>query len=260
MTNRKILYGYQIKNGDLTIIESETAVVSRVFTLYIEGRLSYQKISDTLNGDHIPFGPETPFWNKHKVKRLLENPRYAGADGYPIIVEQEVFDTAQSIIRGKTSNYKRAENRPALRFKKYLRCGACCGRLLGTGGKGQKRTTLYLRCEHCGLQVALPDADLMDTVSRQLAEHDAPTEGTYIPSADTIRLTNAINRGLEHPDKPEDIVSLILQGVSARYDCCPAPTESETFNRPAGVDFKSFGQAVSHITITDENVITVHFK
>ncbi|MBD5099558.1 MAG: hypothetical protein HDT35_08485, partial [Clostridiales bacterium] len=59
--------------------------------------------------------------------------------------------------------------------------------------------------------------------------------------------------------KPEDIVSLILQGVSARYDCCPAPTESETFNRPAGVDFKSFGQAVSHITITDENVITVHF-
>ena len=108
--------------------------------------------------------------------------------------------------------------------------------------------------------VKLPDTDLMDAVSRQMAEHDAPTEETYIPSADTIRLTNAINRGLEHPDKPEDIVSLILQGVSARYDCCPAPTESETFNRPAGVDFKSFGQAVSHITITDENVITVHFK
>ena len=260
MTNRKILYGYQIKNGDLTIIESEAAVVSRVFTLYIEGRLSYQKISDTLNGDHIPFGPETPFWNKHKVKRLLENPRYAGADGYPVILEQEVFDTAQSIIQGKTSNYKRTEDRPVLRFKKYLRCGACCGRLLGTGGKGQNRNTLYLRCEHCGMQVALPDANLMDTVSRQLAEHDAPTEGTYIPSADTIRLTNAINRGLEHPDKPEDIVSLILQGVSARYDCCPAPTESETFNRPAEVDFKSFGQAVSHITITGENIVTVYFK
>ena len=48
MSNRKILYGYQIKNGDLTIMESEAAVVSRIFTLYIEGRLSYQKISDTL--------------------------------------------------------------------------------------------------------------------------------------------------------------------------------------------------------------------
>ena len=98
MTNRKILYGYQIKNGDLTIIESEAAVVSRIFTLYIEGRLSYQKISDTLNGDHIPFGPETPFWNKHKVKRLLENPRYTGTDGYPAVMEQDAFDTIQSMI------------------------------------------------------------------------------------------------------------------------------------------------------------------
>ena len=71
--------------------------------------------------------------------------------------------------------------------------------------------------------VTLPDADLMDQVSRQMAEHDTPTKDTYIPSADTVRLTNAINRGLEHPDKPEDIVSLILQGASARYDCCPAP-------------------------------------
>lgn len=260
MINRKILYGYQIKNGDLIINESEAAVVSRVFALYIEGRLSYQKISDTLNGDHIPFGPETPLWNKHKVKRLLENPRYTGADGYPAIVEREVFDTTQSIIQDKTSNYMKAEDRPALRLKKYLRCGACGERLLGMGGKGQRRDTLYLRCEHCGMAVTLPDADLMAEVIRQRTEHDAPAEGTYTPSSEVVRLSNAINRGLEHPDKPEGIVSLILQGVSVRYNCCPAVTESETFNRPVEVDFKSFGQAVSHITITNENVITVYFK
>ena len=100
----------------------------------------------------------------------------------------------------------------------------------------------------------------MPAESMPAGEHDAPTEEAYIPSADTVRLTNAINRGLEHPDKPEDVVSLILQGVSARYDCCPAPTKSEIFNRPAEVDFKSFGQAVSHITITGENTVTVHFK
>ena len=82
---------------------------------------------------------------------------------------------------------------------------------------------------------------------------------------DTLRLANAINRGLEHPEQPEDVVKLILQGVSARYDCCPAPMESDTFNRPAEVDFKHFGQAtqaglaVSHITISDGTAI-VHFK
>ena len=252
MSNRKILYGYQIQYGELAVIPQEAEAVRQIATLYLNG-LSYQKISDILNHDAVPFSAEAPLWNKHKVKRLLENPRYTGADGYPAIIEQDDFDTIQRIIQEKTSNYTKAENRPAQRLKEYLRCGTC-------GGQSQRRDTLYLRCEHCKMLVTLPDADLMNEVSRQMAEHDAPTEEAYIPSADTVRLTNAINRGLEHPDKPEDVVSLILQGVSARYDCCPAPTKSEIFNRPAEVDFKSFGQAVSHITITGENIVTVYFK
>ena len=259
MSNRKILYGYQIQYGELAVIPQEAETVQRIATLYLNG-LSYQKISDILNHDAVPFSTEAPLWNKHKVKRLLENPRYTGADGYPAIMNQDDFDTIQRIIQEKTSNYTKAENRPVQRLKEYLRCGTCGGRLLGMGGKGQRRDTLHLRCERCKMLVTLPDADLINEISHQMAEHDTPTEEAYIPSADTVRLTNAINRGLEHPDKPEDVVSLILQGVSARYDCCPAPTESETFNRPAEVDFKSFGQAVSHITITGENIVTVYFK
>ena len=259
MTNRKILYGYQIQYGEITVIPHEAEIVQRIVTLYLNG-LSYQKISDTLNHDTIPFSAEAPLWNKHKVKRLLENPRYTGTDGYPAVIEPDVFDTIQRIIQEKTSNYTRAEKRPAQRLKEYLRCGDCGGRLLGMGGKGQRRDALYLLCERCGMPVTLPDAGLTDEVSRQMAEHDAPAEESYAPSADTVRLTNAINRGLERPDKPEDIVSLILQGASARYDCCPAPTESEPDCRPAEVDLKRFGQVVSHITIMGENNIQVHFK
>ncbi len=226
MSNRKILYGYHIQYGELAVIPQEAEVVRRIATLYLNG-LSYQKISDILNHDAVPFSAEAPLWNKHKVKRLLENPRYTGTDGYPAVMDRDDFDTIQSIIREKTSNYTKGEDRPAQRLKEYLRCESCRGRLLGVGGKGQRRDTLYLRCEHCSTLVTLPDTDLIDEVSRQMTEHDRPAEETYIPSADTVRLTNAINRGLEHPDKPEDTVSLILQGVSARYDCCPAPTESE---------------------------------
>ena len=82
MSKRKILYGYQNQNGEITVVEDEALVVRRVFSLYL-GELSYQKISDTLNGEKIPFCREAPVWNKHKVKRLLENPRYAGQTGYP---------------------------------------------------------------------------------------------------------------------------------------------------------------------------------
>lgn len=259
MSNRKILYGYQIQYGELAIIPQEAEIVQRIATLYLNG-VSYQKISDALNHDAIPFSTEAPLWNKHKVKRLLENPRYTGEDGYPAILVQNEFDSVQSLIHEKTSNYTKAEARPAQHLKKYLLCGSCQGRLLGMGGKGQQSNTLYLRCEKCGMQVTIPDADLLNEVSRQMVGHDAPTEESYVPSADTVRLTNAINRGLEHPDKPEDVVSLIMQGITARYDCCPAPTEYEPDCRPAVVDFKSFGQAVSHITITGENIVTVHFK
>lgn len=259
MSNRKILYGYQIQYGELAVIPQEAETVQRIATLYLNG-LSYQKISDILNHDAVPFSPEAPLWNKHKVKRLLENPRYTGADGYPTIIEQETFDTIQSMIRGKTANRTKAEKRPAQRLKEFLRCGNCHGRLLGMGGKSQRHDTLYLRCEHCGTLVTIADSDLLTEVGRQIAEHDAPPQEPYSPSSEVVRLTNAINRGLEHPDKPEDVVDLVLQGVSARYDCCSAPTEYDTPSRLTEAEFKRFGRAVSHIVIAENNSVTIQFK
>ena len=43
----------------------------------------------------IPYCREVLLWNKHKVKRLLENPRYTGKEGYPILVEADIFQAAQ---------------------------------------------------------------------------------------------------------------------------------------------------------------------
>ncbi len=257
MTKRKILYGYRIERGELTIQEREAIVVKRIVTLYIDG-LSYQKISDTLNADGVPFSAENPLWNKHKVKRLLENPRYAGTDGYPATIDGTDFQAIQRKIMSKTEGCIKADARPALRMMEYLRC-ACGGSFHRTAGPSRRKDTLYLKCGSCGKQFKILDSDLLSQISTQMADHNAPTEKSYIPSGEVVRLTNAVNRGLEHPDHPEEIVTSILQGVSARYDCCPAPIESDTFNRPAEVDFKHFGQAVSYIAISDGAII-VHFK
>ena len=80
MTNRKNLYGYRIENGALAVVEA-------------------------LNGDGVPYSAEAPEWNKHKVKRLLENPRYTGADGYPAILDEDTFQAVQEQIRSKTVGY-----------------------------------------------------------------------------------------------------------------------------------------------------------
>ena len=77
MNKRSILYGYQIQNGVLEIVAEEQAVVQQVFERYHAGG-SYQSISEELNQEGIPFSLEAPRWNKHKVKRVLEEVRYTG--------------------------------------------------------------------------------------------------------------------------------------------------------------------------------------
>ena len=258
MTNRKNLYGYRIENGALAVCSEEAAVVGRVTTLYLAGA-SYQIIAEALNKDGVPFSQEAPLWNKHKVKRLLENPRYTGADGYPPILDEATFRAVQGQIRSKTEGYAVKEKRLALQLKDHLRC-PCGGALQRHGGTNQRRDTLYLKCTACGALTTILDGDLLAEISRQTADHDRPDEKPYAPSGEVIRLTNAINRGLEHPDAPENVVALIMQGISARYDCCPAPTEYETNHRLSEADLKRLGQAVSHITIAGNSDITVHFK
>lgn len=72
MTKRKILYGYQIRGGALEIVPEEQRVVQMLFALYSAGA-SYQDISDALNRQGVPYSSEIPLWNKHKIKRMLEN-------------------------------------------------------------------------------------------------------------------------------------------------------------------------------------------
>ena len=258
MTNRKNLYGYRIENGEMTVVSEEKAVVGRVAGLYLAGA-SYQTIADSLNKAGTPFSLQAPLWNRHKVKRLRENPRYTGTKGYPAILDKDTFQAVQVQIRAKTEGYTFKEKRLALKLKNYLHC-PCGGALRRISGTIRRKDTLYLKCFACGAHVTILDEDLLVEVSRQMAEYSIPKEQPYVPDSEVIRLTNAINRSLEHPDAPENVVSLILQGISARYDCCPAPIEQKDKHRLSKADLKRFGQAVSHITITGNLDVTVHFK
>ena len=133
-----------------------------------------------------------------------------------VIIEEETFRAVQAQIQSKTAIYTPAKPRPALHLKEYLRCERCGCNLHRTAGANRRPDTLYLKCNQCGMQVTISDDDLLAEINRQLAERDAPA-GSYTPSGEVVRLANAINRSLERPDAPEDVVSLILQGVSARY-------------------------------------------
>ena len=249
--NRKILYGYQIQDGRLVIQPQEAEVVKRVFSIYLEGTYQW-KIADILNADGILYSQERPQWTMHRVGFILKNPRYRGADGYPVIVDAEAFQRAQDIIQKRKKTVRRSD-RPALRYREKLRCGEC-GSPLKRRFSGHKRNdTLYLECENCGVRTEIKDTDFLAEVERQTAAH-TPSEqlsAAYEPSAEAVRLTNAINRGLERPDQPEEIVKLILQGVSARYEC---------FSQEANLIDIHGERAIQYITISADSAVTVAFK
>ena len=103
------------------------------------------------------------------------------------------------------------------------------------------------------------EATVSETV-RQFRNHEQPSCTAYTPSAEVMRLDNAINRGLEQPDSPEAVMALILQGAAARYACCPElAAESEGAERLTDTDWKRFRQTVSHITISQDTEVTLIF-
>jgi len=258
MTNRKILYGYQIRTGELEIVPDERQTVCRVFTLYNAGA-SYQNIADTLNCQKIPYCAEAPIWNKHKVKRLLENIHYTGRDGYPALVDTETFQAARDKTAEKASGRRPCGKKtPIARLTPYLRCG-CGGKMTRLGGGWQTSGRLYLKCGTCGDAVTVDMDTVIGETARQFRERVQPEQTVYTPSAEVIRLSNSINRGLEQPDSPEAVMTLILRGASARYDCCPDPLPKAMLDGLTGVDWRRFRQTISHITVSPDGAVTLTF-
>ena len=54
MKLRTILYGYEMKNGYMEVIESEATVVRNIFALYIEGK-SLKEIAESLTEQGIVY-------------------------------------------------------------------------------------------------------------------------------------------------------------------------------------------------------------
>jgi len=257
--NRKVLYGYQIEDGKLIHQPQEAEIVRRIFTLYLEGKLQ-REISDLLNGEGILYSPDRPVWTKFRVAFILKNRRYMGADGYPLLIVEDTFQAVQTTLQKKWGERTRRD-RPVLQLRDRLYCQHCGGRLKRIfGGNSKRPDTLYLKCEQCGSRTVIPDDTLLAEIRRQAAGYTptAPATTAYAPSGEVVRLTNAINRGLEKPEQPEEVVSLILQGITARYACLPS--ETPPIDLPRLLQEERYEQAVQSVIISADSTVSVTFR
>ena len=100
---RKIPFGYQVRNGRINCHPEEAELVRAIFSRYLLGG-SYSQIADEMTQQGVRYHQHNAQWNKHMVKRILENERYLGMDGYPQLVTDEEF-LAVRLRRGEQNTY-----------------------------------------------------------------------------------------------------------------------------------------------------------
>ncbi len=232
--NRYLPFGYHIQNGALCIHEAEATVVRQVFEDYQAG-MSYRRISEKLTAGAIPYMENRADWNKHMVKRMLENPRYCGSDDYPLIIPAATFKAVATLIGQKNQGQPLSEELDSIRSKAV--CGAC-GAKYKRDGRSKKYEAWCCSTEGRITPKRITDQALLESITASLnaivhepslLELPSPHQEKY--SLDVVRTENQINRELEKSEVDSDYIKLLIFGcAAAKYEDC-ADTEPEYLTR-----------------------------
>lgn len=232
---RKIPFGYEIRDGQLRPHPQEADAVRYIFGQYLAGA-SFLAIAQDMAGEGVRYHSHTAEWNKNMVKRILENSKYTGADNWPRLVSDENYAAAQRQREGRNTYAPLAVEIRPIQGKAV--CGLCGGRMVrGTRSRG--RASWRCQTPACGQIVTISDealAALVDAQLRELAQSPhlltAPEPQRPGVDMDAVRLQNeltqALNRG---SDSPEYITTLALAVTAQRYSQLPDPTPAHELER-----------------------------
>lgn len=231
MKNRKIPYGYKIEDGKIAICHEEAPIVKELFEKRAAGR-TLKEIADSLNLRNIPYYPGIG-WDKHKVKRVLENDRYLGTDGFPLMLDRETVTAARAF------QYYTEVNRtchPSVHLLKSKIICADCGKKMVRKCERNRRQPTGWRCQACGAVLFLPDDALLDAI---LQAHKSLKDGLLdkksggpfsIPSSPAVKLLeDRIRRQLAHQDRDiAETLALIQEWAMEKYETCKNETDGHT--------------------------------
>lgn len=230
---RKIPFGYQIQQGEIRFQSQEAEAVRTIFARYLAGD-SYLTIAEHLTEHGPRYHAHTQQWNKHMVKRILENAKYIGAEGYPRIVSNEDYLAVQL----RKIDCTRPEMRPPA-VVPVLNKTVCavCGFPMRRDTRNHRRPRWQCQNPDCRQTVSISDESLTELITQQLRElakapHLLPPPSTdqVCPSIDSVRLQNeltlALNRNAENP---EYIKALVLGTAAQKYEQLPDPTPAHDF-------------------------------
>lgn len=273
MKIRNIPYGYQFKNGSIAIQEKETETVKRIFTEYLNG-LSLLKIAEQLNNEQIEYMPSVCSWNKSRIKRIIEDERYLGTNGYPPIIDDDTHKTLMQIK--SENNTQKGTDRKADIFNLGvpILCPKCGSKMCRRHDSNRKYPDWWLcQNDNCKKTIGISDNDLiygitecLNTVISNPYIIKTVTDVDKESSLDVYRLENEISRVLDSHSFDKNIlrkkmlecVSLIYTNISPQKYISKR-LKADFANASPLINFSMdlFNRTVKTITFNDNGEVNI---
>ena len=274
--NRNIPFGYTMKKGEIIAEPTESQAAKDIFKLYLDGN-SMSEIARQMSICQISYNGITFDWNKNMVKRILENEKYLGKDGYPVLIDNETFNHANARKKSKaTSVNEISEELQIIRSLTY--CKECGHRLSRIGGNTQTDKWDCRNPECSRFNYRLTDNMIKDILlhilnaviaNPDLLDTDSEISG-YTPNIKVKCQQNEINRLMDNPEiDSEKVKTEILRLAELKYDCCtydesPQKTEylKELFSGKEQlniIDYDLLKSCVSRILIGHFYTVEIEF-
>lgn len=222
--NRRIPFGYQMKNGEIVTEPRELYAVSKIFADYLKGK-SLLEISRSMQEEQIPYHPGEDFgWNKNMVKRILENEKYLGTETYPQLISADIFHRANNKKIKKATNICIVPDE-LKEIRNITLCAECRKRLFrNQNGTWNCKTNRCGEFEYIATDQMIISA-VLNIINSAIANPsliDAEAEmSVYTPNGEVVKQKNEISRLMDSTDIEYDrIKAAIMELAEIKYDCC----------------------------------------
>lgn len=273
MKIRNIPYGYQYKNGSIAIQTEETETVTRIFTEYLNG-LSLLKIAEQLNNEQIEYMPGVCGWNKSRIKRIIEDERYLGTNGYPQIIDEDMHKTLMRIKSEKNTQKGTNRKEDIFNLGVPILCPKCGSKMCRRHDSNRKCPDWWLcQNDNCKKTIGISDNDLiygitecLNTIISNPDIIETVTDTDKEPSLDVRRLNNEISRMLDSHSFDKNIlrkkmlecVSLIYTNISPQKYISKR-LKADFANASPLINFSMdlFNRTVKTITFNDNGEVNI---
>lgn len=266
-----------MQNGVIVIHPKESEMVKQIFEQYLNGE-NLKNIAEKLTENQIEFLPGEYYWNKSRIKRMIEDKRYIGGDNYPAIIDKDTFQRANVEKNNRIRNINPVITAEKKSLTNKVICSNCGRRLFhNTDSRLKNSEKWFCKNEDCKFSVHMTVAELEHEVTEilnllisqpKLVEYEE-TDTSAESSIEIIRMENEIERQLEYIDfNKNEIQNMILQCVAKKYDAYKGvrhitdrlKADFEKSSPLSAFNAELFDRTVSAITIDKDKKVCLKLK